>query len=156
MFFFQAGNFPALVHAGVSLNYARIAPCGLVDPHMHPRASSIVYVAKGEFLTGFFLENGIDYVTNTVHEGQAVVFPQGSVHFELNTGCTEAVFIAARSNDDPGSLVATAFMKQFQANVVAAALGDASENQVPAQVNALPDFPSQNVRDCLIKCAKEK
>ncbi|CAF3770117.1 unnamed protein product [Rotaria sp. Silwood1] len=125
--FFQAGNFPALVNSGVALNYANIAPCGLVDPHMHPRATSVTYVVKGKLLTGFWLENGIDYVTNIVQEGQAVVFPKGSVHFELNIGCTPAVFIAARSNEDPGSLVATDYMQKFPLNVVAASLGENSE-----------------------------
>ncbi|CAF3982548.1 unnamed protein product [Rotaria sp. Silwood2] len=147
-----AGNFPALVNAGVALGVATIAPCGLIDPHMHPRATIIAYVIKGEFLTGFYLENGIDYVTSNVHEGQAIVIPQGAVHFELNTCCTPSVVLGAYSTEDPGLLSATAFIEQFPTKIVGAALGGLSEKDVKAQVKALPDLPSQNVENCLRKC----
>ncbi|CAF1180745.1 unnamed protein product [Rotaria sp. Silwood1] len=148
----HAGNFPALVNAGVALGVAHIAPCGLIDPHTHPRATIIAYVIKGEFLTGFYLENGIDYVTETVKEGQAIVIPQAAVHFELNSACTPAVILGAYSTEDPGLLSATAFIQQFPTKIVGAALGGLSENDVKAQVKALPDLPSQNVEKCLRKC----
>lgn len=35
----------------------------------------------------------------------ATVFPQGVIHFEINLGCEQAIFVTAFNNQDPLVLV---------------------------------------------------
>lgn len=129
-----------------------IDPCGLIVPHIHSRSTSLIYVVEGELLTGFYQEAGAQYVTNTVRAGQATVFPQGSVHFEQNLGCTQVTLVAALNHEDPGFLPATSFFQEFPADLVGASLGGVSSSNVRKQAKRLPAIPSLGVANCLKKC----
>ena len=129
-----------------------LKPCGLIVPHIHARSTSLIYVAQGELLTGFYQEAGGNYVTNVVRAGQATVFPQGSVHFEQNISCEPATLIAALNSEDPGFLPATIFYQTLPEDVVSAALGGASAADIQAQAAALPAIPSLGVESCLSRC----
>ena len=65
-------------------------PCGLNTPHTHPRATEINFSVNGTLLTGLLVENGARFITNELKAGMATVFPQGAIHFEMNTGCGES------------------------------------------------------------------
>lgn len=93
-------------------------------PHTHPRATEILYAVNGTLTSGTIGENGSRFVFNTVHTGQATVFPVGSVHYQSNEGCEPMTFVckyqlrfvrvwivsyvfffaAAFSYEDPGTL----------------------------------------------------
>ena len=48
----EIDNKPALVRSvGMSQSYFRLVPCGLNQPHMHPRSSKVVHVLAGGALT---------------------------------------------------------------------------------------------------------
>ncbi|RUS13109.1 hypothetical protein BC938DRAFT_478127, partial [Jimgerdemannia flammicorona] len=51
-------NFPALIGHGIAMAVGFIEPCGINLPHIHNRATEILFVVSGEFETGFFIENG--------------------------------------------------------------------------------------------------
>eukprot|EP01126_Amoeba_proteus_P062722 TRINITY_DN8575_c0_g1_i2.p1 TRINITY_DN8575_c0_g1~~TRINITY_DN8575_c0_g1_i2.p1 ORF type:complete len:199 (+),score=25.36 TRINITY_DN8575_c0_g1_i2:346-942(+) len=59
-------NFPAVVGHGIVMTIGRIAACGINLPHIHPRATEINFVSKGEFQAGFFAENGAHFLGNTL------------------------------------------------------------------------------------------
>lgn len=115
----------------------------------------MIYVSEGELLTGFYQEAGANYVTNVVRAGQATVFPQGSIHFEQNTGCEPVTLIAALNSEDPGFTPATIFYQTLPEDIVSAALGGASADAIKAQAAALPSIPSHGVESCLRKCGIE-
>ena len=71
-------------------------------PHTHPRASEINFSLNTTLQAGFLLENGARFVSVELAAGSATVFPQGSIHFELNPTCEPAMFVAAFNNEDPG------------------------------------------------------
>ena len=79
-------------------------PCGMNKPHIHPRATEVLTLAKGANVrTGFVLENGLqEQQSTTLSLYQGAIFPQGSIHYEFNDNCEPAVFLAAFSNEDPG------------------------------------------------------
>lgn len=62
-------------------------------PHTHPRATEILYAVNGTLTSGTIGENGSRFVFNTVHTGQATVFPVGSVHYQSNEGCEPMTFV---------------------------------------------------------------
>ena len=93
-------------------------------PHTHPRATEINVAINGTLRTGMLAENGARFVFNNVPAGSATVFPQGAIHFEMNTECREfscqaaktwgctltfisldpTLFVAAFNHEDPGTL----------------------------------------------------
>jgi len=72
-------------------------------PHTHPRATEILYLVSGEMEAGFIEENGARFVDNILTKGQGTLFPQGSIHYQINTGCDPVLFVAALNNEDPGT-----------------------------------------------------
>ena len=64
-------NFPALSGEGLSYNLLEMEPCAVNLPHVHPRASELVFVISGKFLRiGFVEENGGRTIVNDLEEGQ--------------------------------------------------------------------------------------
>jgi len=72
-------------------------------PHTHPRATEILYLVNGEMEAGFIEENGARFVHNVLTKGQGMLFPQGSIHYQINTGCDPILFVAALNDEDPGT-----------------------------------------------------
>jgi len=72
-------------------------------PHTHPRATEILYLVYGEMEAGFIEENGSRFVHNALTKGQGTLFPHGSIHYQINTGCDPVVFVAALNDEDPGT-----------------------------------------------------
>ena len=72
-------------------------------PHTHPRATEFLYLVNGNMEAGFIEENGARFVVNQLTAGQGTLFPQGSIHYQINTGCEPIKFVAALNNEDPGA-----------------------------------------------------
>ena len=52
---------------------------------------------------GFIEENGARFVVNQMKAGQGAIFPQGSIHYQFNSGCEPIKFVAALNDEDPGA-----------------------------------------------------
>lgn len=148
-------NFPALIGHGISMTIGFIDPCGINNPHTHPRATEFLVVIEGEMRVGFFMENGAKFIGNTLKLGQASVFPQGSIHFEVNTGCTPATFIAAFNHQDPG--VQTSTLSYFGIPADIAAIG--IETPLPINVSYVNSLiaqlqrnPGLGLHECYERC----
>jgi hypothetical protein len=53
---------------------------------------------NGTLRTGLLTENGARFVVNDLPPGSMTVFPQGSVHFEMNDGCGEYILFYLQVN----------------------------------------------------------
>jgi len=148
----SAGNFPAVVGQHLSMAVGFIGPCGLVTPHTHPRATEFNYAINGTMTVGMLAENGARFVSNTVSPGQAVVFPQGSIHFEMNTGCEPMLFVAALNSDDPGVSSISQEYFGLPPDVVAASLGNATADQVAQIESQIVDNVALGTDECLQRC----
>lgn len=90
-------------------------------PHTHPRATEIQFNVNGTLRTGMITENGARFIMTELSPGGMTIFPQGSVHFQVNEGCRvyypfpvlifadaaradPAMFVAAFNSEDPGVL----------------------------------------------------
>ncbi|GFY87457.1 RmlC-like cupins superfamily protein [Actinidia rufa] len=66
------------------------------------RVRSLV-VLEGSLYVGFVTSNPDNRLfTKVLYPGEAFVFPEGLIHFQFNTGKTNAVAIAALSSQNPG------------------------------------------------------
>eukprot|EP00189_Rhodosorus_marinus_P011005 CAMPEP_0184741438 /NCGR_PEP_ID=MMETSP0315-20130426/4447_1 /TAXON_ID=101924 /ORGANISM="Rhodosorus marinus, Strain UTEX LB 2760" /LENGTH=216 /DNA_ID=CAMNT_0027211701 /DNA_START=40 /DNA_END=690 /DNA_ORIENTATION=- len=103
----QAGSqsrFPALNGLGLCYFLFTLEPCGMNLPHVHPRATELIYLVKGYGLTvGFSEENGGRVLVNRkLRKGWTTVFPMGLPHWQINTSCYPVQFISALNHADPG------------------------------------------------------
>ncbi|CAN0415931.1 unnamed protein product [Pylaiella littoralis] len=145
-------QIPALEGYGVSMGIVNLDPCTINLPHIHPRATEMLYVIKGDLRVAFLEENGGEgVVVNDVSQGDVAFFPQGLIHYQQNLGCEPASFIAALNSDDPGAvLIATQFfalpIEAIQATI---------NIEVPALqpfIDGLPEAPGLARRRCLQAC----
>ncbi|KAF8413490.1 hypothetical protein HHK36_001477 [Tetracentron sinense] len=101
----NVAQIPGLNTLGVSLVRIDYAPYGLNPPHTHPRATEILTVLEGTLYVGFVTSNsdtGNRLITKVLNKGDVFVFPIGLIHFQFNTGHSNAVAIAGLSSQNPG------------------------------------------------------
>ncbi|XP_062176003.1 germin-like protein subfamily 1 member 11 [Alnus glutinosa] len=96
---------------GISLARIDFAPYGLNPPHIHPRGTEILVgvgvitlvVLEGTLLVGFVTSNTDNSLfTKVLNAGDVFVFPIGLIHFQFNSGHTNAVAFAGLSSQNPG------------------------------------------------------
>lgn len=95
-------KIPGLNTLGVSLARIDYAPGGLNPPHIHPRATEIVFVLEGQLDVGF-ITTANKLFSKTIKKGDIFVFPKALVHFQKNNGDTAASVIAAFNSQLPGT-----------------------------------------------------
>lgn len=131
-----------------------IGPCGFNTPHTHPRATEVNIVVEGRLATEFILENGAPTIFNTLEKYQMTVFPQGATHTEFNPDCTDAVFVAAFPNEDPGVQQSAQTLFNLDEDIVQAVLDiETFEGADIERIrSALPRNVALGVDACLKKC----
>ncbi|ORY18960.1 RmlC-like cupin domain-containing protein [Clohesyomyces aquaticus] len=105
-------SFPILVGAGLAVNLGTVGPCGVLLPHVHPRANEFFIVVDNELDFGTRVEIGVfgglspspEY-TGKLKKNSGTLFPQGSVHYQINNSpnCKESTFVVYLSSEDPGT-----------------------------------------------------
>lgn len=146
------GNFAGLVESGLALTIGHTEPCGGNSPHTHPRASEVLLLLNGTLTSGFLTENGSRFVVHNMTEKSVMVFPKGSVHFQMNYNCEPVEWVAALSNEDPGTLQIAQRFFSLSADVVGAALGGLSEEDVTRIKDLIPDNLIAGMKECYERC----
>jgi len=76
----------------------------------------------------------------------------GAIHFEMNTGCEPAVFVAAFNNEDPGVLSIAQRYFGLPPDIVGAALGGLGVEEVVGLESKIPDNVAVGTDECLKRC----
>jgi len=153
-------TFPALVGSGGAMVLGFLGPCGSNTPHVHPRAAEFNLVVVGRLGAQVVFENGARTITHdSVEKYELTIFPQGAVHTEFNPDCTDAVFVAAFPDEDPGVGQIAQEYFGLSGEVIKASMGgdvqidgkdiDAFKKLIPANV-------AMGVETCLKKCGIKK
>lgn len=154
----STGSFPILLGSELTVTYATLGPCGVVMPHVHPRASEFFVVVDGEIDFGFLLEVGLlkdgssPEIDGKLTQYKGTLFPQGSIHYQINDSpdCKPAGFFTTFPSEDIGATL----ILQYPAAVN-------STTSVPAQVdgtgfdsirNQVPPNIVNVVDKCLSRC----
>ncbi|TKV91928.1 hypothetical protein SEVIR_9G129900v4 [Setaria viridis] len=100
----DVNEWPGLNTLGVSMNRVDFAPGGTNPPHVHPRATEVGIVTRGELLVGIVgsLDSGNRYYSKVVRAGETFVIPRGLVHFQFNVGKEEATMVVSFNSQNPG------------------------------------------------------
>ncbi|KAI5076264.1 hypothetical protein GOP47_0008329 [Adiantum capillus-veneris] len=100
-----AATFGALNMQGLSIARVDYKPRGINPPHVHPRATEVLFLAKGTLLVGFLSTAPANqFFYQTIYAGDLFVFPSGLVHFQFNRNKSKpALAIAALNSQNPGA-----------------------------------------------------
>lgn len=82
----DAASMPALQGHGMTTSLLKLAPCGMLPPHLHPRATNLVTAFTGNTTTWMIGENGVRTVMTVLTPMKMTIFPAGSVHVMQNNG----------------------------------------------------------------------
>ncbi|XP_039145688.1 auxin-binding protein ABP19a-like [Dioscorea cayenensis subsp. rotundata] len=97
----SATEFPAVNGLHISAIYVELGVGGLAPAHVHPGGNEFSVVTQGTILCGFVSSDNNKAYFKTLQAGDAIVFPQGLVHFQINVGRTPAKFISSFSSANP-------------------------------------------------------
>ena len=93
----DVSEWPGVNTLGVSMNRVDFAPGGTNPPHIHPRATEVGLVTRGELLVGIIgsLDSGNRYYSKVVRAGETFVIPRGLMHFQFNVGREAATMVVS-------------------------------------------------------------
>ncbi|KAJ7122564.1 RmlC-like cupin domain-containing protein [Mycena crocata] len=148
----NSAAFPAVVGNGVAMAVGILEPCAMNTPHTHPRATEIQFNVNGTIRTGMITENQARFIMTELQPGGMTIFPQGSVHFQINEGCEPAMFVAGFNSEDPGALQVAQRFFGLSPDIVAATLNDIGVEEVMGLEAMIPDSVSLGTDECLKRC----
>ncbi|TYG66922.1 hypothetical protein ES288_D05G037300v1 [Gossypium darwinii] len=92
-------SFSGLRTAGNTSNLVKAA----ITPafRLNSRASELILVMDGTLFAGFISSDNKVY-SKSLNEGDIMIFPQGLLHFQINTGKTQSVAFVSFNSADPG------------------------------------------------------
>ena len=101
----SVANFAGLNTLGLSIARIDFPPNGgLNPPHVHPRATEVLYLVQGTLTVGFVSTAPNNTLFQaTLYPGDLFVFPRGLAHFQINLDKkNRALAIAALNSQNPG------------------------------------------------------
>ncbi|RDX66284.1 Auxin-binding protein ABP19a, partial [Mucuna pruriens] len=94
-------DFPGVNGLGVSVARLDIGKGGSIPMHTHPGATELLIMVEGEITAGFMTPTAL--YTKLLKPGNLMVFPQGQLHFQVNSGKGIATAFLAFSSANPGA-----------------------------------------------------
>ncbi|KAM0953135.1 hypothetical protein DsansV1_C02g0020811 [Dioscorea sansibarensis] len=102
-----AAQWPAVNGLGISVVLLEVAPGGRVPIHTHPGGTELMVVIEGTLIGGFISSSSSSSLSNKVYVKKleaydAMIFPQGLLHFQVNAGSVKAKALESFSSPSPG------------------------------------------------------
>ncbi|KAJ0745685.1 hypothetical protein HanPI659440_Chr10g0401331 [Helianthus annuus] len=94
-------QFPGVNGLGISTARLDLAVGGVIPMHTHPGGSELLVVIEGTICAGFISSANTVYF-KTLKKGDIMLFPQGLLHFQINSGKGPALAIVSFSSPVPG------------------------------------------------------
>ncbi|CAJ1975756.1 unnamed protein product [Sphenostylis stenocarpa] len=94
-------QYPGVNGLGISVARLDLASGGVIPLHTHPGASELLVVVEGQICAGF-VDSGNNVYLKTLEKGDVMVFPQGLLHFQINSGKSPALAFVSFSSANPG------------------------------------------------------
>ncbi|RDX74918.1 Germin-like protein subfamily 3 member 3, partial [Mucuna pruriens] len=92
-------DMPGLNGLGISVERTTLSPRGSIPMHTHAGASEILIAVEGEITAGFITTE--EAYVKVLNAGEVMVFPQGLLHFVVNSGKGNATIIATFNSANP-------------------------------------------------------
>ncbi|EEF46288.1 auxin-binding protein ABP19a [Ricinus communis] len=95
-------QFPGLNGLGISMARLDLQPGGVIPMHTHPAASEVLTVISGSICAGFISSSDNKVFFKNLDKGDIMIFPQGLLHFQINSGGSSALAFVSFSSPRPG------------------------------------------------------
>jgi hypothetical protein len=151
-------TFPPLAGVPVSLAVNTLAPCGFIQPHVHPRANEFTVVVQGKLMAQYIAETGAVMVTNELPTFSATLFPQGAIHASFNPFCEEAKAVSAFTSNDAGIQFVAANFFGMEDDLATGTLGGEnviSKEELAKVRGGNPGNPFLS-EECMVRCGLMK
>ncbi|OWM77309.1 auxin-binding protein ABP19a-like [Punica granatum] len=97
-----SAQFPGLNGLGLSIARLDLAPGGVIPMHTHPGGSEVLLVIQGTICAGFISSSANKVYFKNLNKGDIMVFPQGLLHFQINSGKGPSLAVVSFSSPSPG------------------------------------------------------
>ncbi|RDX73029.1 Auxin-binding protein ABP19a, partial [Mucuna pruriens] len=94
-------EFPGVNGLGISAARLDMAKGGTVPMHSHPGATELLIMLRGQITAAIITPSAV--FEKTLKPGDVMVFPQGLLHFQVNSGKGKATAFLAFSSANPGA-----------------------------------------------------
>ncbi|KAJ3674587.1 hypothetical protein LUZ60_005203 [Juncus effusus] len=84
------------------MNRVEFAQGGINPPHVHPRATELGRVARGQIYVDIIDTNNT-FFSKVLQVGDSFVIPRGLLHFQYNVGEGEATQFVSFNSQEPGA-----------------------------------------------------
>ncbi|KAK7210448.1 hypothetical protein V2G26_017626 [Clonostachys chloroleuca] len=135
----------------------------MVALHQHLRANELFVVTSGKIYSEMVPEagvvaNGADRIIKTeLTAGQMTIFPQGTLHTQVNMQCENASAVASFTSDDPGTIMVLPKAFTLTDGLVQTSFGTIFEGKdIDSVRQALPSGALIMVEECLKRCNMTK
>ncbi|KAM0723799.1 hypothetical protein Q7P37_000789 [Cladosporium fusiforme] len=157
----HVGNFPILIDSGITFSVASLGPCGVFFPHVHPRANELFTVIEGELSFKYQVESSalpldpaasmaIAPVSGNLTKFTGTLFPQGSIHYQINHSCEPATIVATLSSEDAGT---TAILQQpGGGSMMSKGKRQADIGDIEQYYSTLPADIVDAAKQCVARC----
>ncbi|CAI9100709.1 OLC1v1037868C1 [Oldenlandia corymbosa var. corymbosa] len=95
-------TFPGVNGLDISIGRLDVAVGGVIPFHTHPGGSEILVVIQGTLCAGFISSFDNKVYFKTLNKGDVMVFPQGLLHFQFNSGKIPSIAFVSFSSANPG------------------------------------------------------
>lgn len=115
------GQFPGVNGLGISIARLDMAAGGVIPLHTHPGGSELLVVIEGTICAGFISSFANTVYLKTLNKGEIMVFPQGLLHFQFNSGKGPALAFVSFGTQNPGLQITdfALFKNDFPTELVA-------------------------------------
>lgn len=136
----------------------------MITIHTHPRAAELFAVVSGQVYTeavpeSFVLDsqNKPRVIRNEIGAGEATVFYQGAMHYQINTDCDPTVALAAFSSEDAGFTGVAAGLFSVKDDALVNTFGEVIAGEdIDKFREGISKQAGMKVDQCLKKCGKQK
>ncbi|OIW11821.1 hypothetical protein TanjilG_07302 [Lupinus angustifolius] len=95
-------EFPGVNGLGFSAARLDLDVGGIIPMHSHPSGSELLIMVSGHITAGFIASDNSVFL-KTLSKGDLMIFPQGLLHFQLNSGNRKATAFFTYSSTNPGA-----------------------------------------------------
>ena len=114
----DAASFPALTGMGSSIALLKLAPCGMLPPHLHPRATNLVTAITGNTTSYMIGENGVKTRKVDLIPMRVTIFPQGSLHTMQNNGMFDSFLLLLSTTQSGMRRSASKYTRPFTRSLI--------------------------------------
>jgi quercetin dioxygenase-like cupin family protein len=125
-------DLPGLNGLDISAASGDIDINGTVPMHIHPDASELLIMIKGQLIVGFITPTKL--IVKTLNPGDVIVIPKGLMHFGVNSGVGKVIVITTYSSPNPSIQLVDVLLF---GNTLSTAILEKTTGLDPAQIKKL-------------------